>query len=63
MTALRERARRHGRSMQHEVLEILDAAAKEPATHRKPQPIQLVTVKTRGTTTWRREEIYGGEGR
>ena len=63
MTALRERAKRHGRSMQQEILEILETAAKEPVTAEKPEPIQLVTVKTSGTTTWRRAEIYGDEGR
>jgi plasmid stability protein len=63
IAALRERAARHGRSMQQEVLEILQAAATEVGRDELPAPIDLVTATTSGTTTWRREEIYGNEGR
>jgi plasmid stability protein len=61
--AIRERAERHGHSMQQELLEILEAAATQPARGEKPPPIELVTVRTAGTSSWRREEIYGDEGR
>jgi plasmid stability protein len=62
--ALRERASRHGRSLQQELLSILESAAAEPASSTKaPPPIQLKTVRTGGTSTWSREEIYGDEGR
>lgn len=63
MAALRERAELHGHSMQQEVLKILEAAASEPVTGPTLPPLRLVTVKTPGTSTWRREEIYGAEGR
>jgi len=49
--------------MQQEVLEILQAAADEPAPGRAPSPVQLVTAHTSGRTTWRREDIYDDEGR
>lgn len=62
LAALKERARRNGRSMQRELLEILDAAA-EPPDEPAQQPLQLVTVRTSGTSTWRREEIYGDDER
>lgn len=63
VSALRERADRHGRSMQQEIREILDAAAAEPVPSQAPSPVQLVTANTSVRTTWRREDIYGDEGR
>jgi len=62
--ALRERASRHGHSLQQELLSILESAAAEPASSTTaPPPIRLKTVRTGGTSTWSREEIYGDEGR
>jgi plasmid stability protein len=62
--ALRERARKHGRSLQHELLLILESAAAEPTSDSSaPPPIRLKTVRTGGRSTWSREEIYGDEGR
>jgi antitoxin (DNA-binding transcriptional repressor) of toxin-antitoxin stability system len=59
---LRERARRHGRSLQQELRAILDTA--ENGTGPAPlPPIRLTTVRTAGSSTWSREEIYGDEGR
>ena len=63
LAALRERAARHGRSMQQEVLAILETAATEVPPTEPPAPIDLVTVSTAGGSTWRREEIYDDEGR
>jgi plasmid stability protein len=63
LSALRERAAAHGRSMQQEVLAILDAATAEPIPRQAPSPIQLVTTRTSTNTTWRREDIYDDEGR
>lgn len=62
ITALRERAEARGRSMQQELLEILQTAA-ESIPRPAPSPIQLVTAHTGTRTTWRREEVYGDEGR
>lgn len=63
VSALRERATVHGRSMQQELLDILETAAAEPVPQQAPGPIQLVTARTGGESTWTREEIYGDEGR
>ena len=62
-TALRERARRHGRSLQQELLSILVSAAAEPVSGSTLPPLQLTTVNSRGSSTWSREDIYGDEGR
>ncbi len=62
--ALRERASRHGHSMQQELLLILEAAASEPVTDvTAPPPIQLKTARSSGSSSWSREEIYGDDGR
>ncbi|MBO0832139.1 MAG: Arc family DNA-binding protein [Actinobacteria bacterium] len=62
--ALRERANRHGRSLQQELLAILESAAAEPAPASDSlPPLQLTTVNRGGSSTWSREEIYGDDGR
>jgi antitoxin (DNA-binding transcriptional repressor) of toxin-antitoxin stability system len=62
VTILRERARRHGRSLQQELRVLLDAAENGPEGDPLP-PIRLTTVRTAGSSAWSREEIYGDEGR
>ena len=59
---LRERARRHGRSLEQELRAILDTAENGPGPAPLP-PIRLATVRTAGSSSWSREEIYGDEGR
>ena len=59
---LRERAKRHGRSLEQELRAILDVAQNAPGPAQLP-PIRLTTVRTAGESTWSREEIYGDEGR
>jgi plasmid stability protein len=57
--ALRERARRHGRSLQQELLAILESAATEPTPSSRFQPpLELTTVNSGGASTWSREDIY-----
>ncbi len=63
IAGLRERAERHGHSMQQELLAILESAAAEPTSGERPRPIELITVHTDGSPGWRREEIYGEQGR
>jgi len=63
VTALRERAARHGQSMQQEIRQVLEAAATMPPTLEAPEPVRLTTVRTAGTSTWAREDIYGDAGR
>jgi antitoxin (DNA-binding transcriptional repressor) of toxin-antitoxin stability system len=59
---LRERAKRHGRSLEQELRAILDTAEHGPEPAPLP-PIRLATVRTAGSSSWSREEIYGDEGR
>lgn len=63
MTALRERAARHGQSMQQEIRQILEAAATASPPRETPEPVRLTTVRTAVISTWDREEIYGDTGR
>ena len=63
VTALRERAVRHGHSMQQEIRQILEEAATSRPPREVLAPIPLTTVRTAATSTWRREEIYGDAGR
>lgn len=63
VTALRERAARHGKSMQQEVRQILEEAARTPPPPEAPEPVRLITVRTAVSSTWRREEVYGDTGR
>lgn len=63
MAALRERADLHGHSIQQELRQILERAAAEPVVAEQPAPLDLITVRTAGRSSWRREEIYGDEGR
>ncbi|MBO0746245.1 MAG: Arc family DNA-binding protein [Candidatus Dormibacteraeota bacterium] len=63
MTALRERATRHGRSMQQELRAILESAATDRGPGAPREPINLIMARTPGTSTWRREEIYDESGR
>ncbi|MHB1533728.1 MAG: FitA-like ribbon-helix-helix domain-containing protein [Acidimicrobiales bacterium] len=63
VTALRERAERHGHSMQQEIRQILEEAATARPPREALEPIPLTTVRTAATSTWRREEIYGDAAR
>jgi antitoxin (DNA-binding transcriptional repressor) of toxin-antitoxin stability system len=62
ITTLRERARRHGLSLEQELSAILAAAGADQARAALPA-IRLTTVRGAATSTWSREEIYGDEGR
>ena len=62
--ALRERARRHGRSLQQELLAILESAAEEPMSGSGSlPPLQLTTVNSGRVSAWSREDIYDDNGR
>ncbi len=63
VTALRERAARHGQSMQQEIRQLLQAAATAAPPGAAPEPVRLHTVRTAVTSAWDREEIYGDTGR
>lgn len=49
--------------MQQEILNVLEAAAAEPAAGSALPPVQLITVKTPARSSWKREDIYDDEGR
>ena len=61
--ALRERAARHGQSMQKEIRQILEAAAAERPAPDAVDHLRLHKVSVGGSQTWSREEIYGDSGR
>lgn len=62
--ALRERARRHQRSLQQELLAILESAAAEPVPPAESlPPLALTTVNIGGSQNWSREDIYTDDGR
>ncbi|MFC5381814.1 FitA-like ribbon-helix-helix domain-containing protein [Aquipuribacter nitratireducens] len=58
LTALKERAERNGHSVQQELRDILAAAAAERPVVTAAPELTLRTVRTSGTTTWSREEMY-----
>lgn len=61
--ALKQRAARNQRSLEGELRTILAAVVQEerPVVRRKPLDLRLSTAQPRGD--WRREEIYGDDGR
>ncbi len=63
LRALKRLARSHHRSLQGELRMILEKAAALSPADDNAQPLELVTVKTKGPTSWSREEIYGDDGR
>lgn len=58
MARLKERAARNGRSMQKELLDVLDRAAAEPLPKRRRGPLNIVTVSTGNTGSWDRGDLY-----
>ena len=61
--ALKRLARAHNRSLQRELHEIVERAAAFAPTVEPVSTLDIITVKTEGESTWRREEIYGDEAR
>ena len=62
--ALRERARKHGHSLQQELLAILESAAAEPTPGPASlPPLHLTTVNNGGSSTWSRQDIYDDNSR
>ena len=62
VTALRDRARKRGHSLQQELRSII-AAAEAGDQGREQPPIQLHMVRTPVDSTWSRGDIYDDEGR
>ncbi len=63
LLALKRLARSHRRSLQGELRDILERAARQAPPEEQEHDIDLVTVDTGRTEPWRREEIYGDSGR
>jgi len=63
LSALKRRAAGNHRSLQKELLHILEAAARGAPPLAPLEPLQLVVVETHHSGTWSREEIYGDDGR
>ena len=63
LAALKRLARSHRRSLQGELLTILDQAARRAAPESEDDEPAFITVATGGSSTWPRDEVYGDRGR
>lgn len=63
LEALKRRAEVHHRSLQGELLQILEQAAASAPLGRDPGPLRLTLAEGAGDGTWSRQEIYGDDGR
>ena len=61
--ALKRLARSHHRSLQGELQAILARAARMAPPAEDARPLHLVTVESRHTSSWGRDEIYDADGR
>ncbi len=63
LEALKNRARRRGRSLQGELRHILSSVARSESIHEQLPPLKLHFSDASPQTSWSREEIYGDDGR
>ena len=63
LAALKRRARYHHRSLQGELLTILDRAARQAPPEPAGGEIPWKTVETGRSSVWSREEMYDDRGR
>jgi Plasmid stability protein len=63
IAALKRRAARHERSLEGELRYLLAVIAREEPPAPPLPPIDLKLSKASPGTTWRRDEIYGDDGR
>ena len=63
LVALKRLARSHRRSLQGELLTILDQAARLAPPESEDEEPSLITVETGGRSTWPRGELYDDQGR
>jgi plasmid stability protein len=61
--SLKRRAARNRRSLQKELTAILCSVAKESPPVEPVPPLRLKLSKASAEITWRRDEIYGDDGR
>ena len=63
LDALKRRAEAHHRSLNGEILEILDRAANQTPAGQPPGPLRLTLARTEGAQTWSRQGIYDDDER
>lgn len=63
LEALKRRAAINDRSLQQEMRHVLKQLAQQAPAAEPVQPIDLKFSDAEPETTWRREEIYGDDGR
>lgn len=63
LAALKRLARYHNRSLQGELHDLLERAAKSARLVETPGELDLVTTRTGGDTSWPRSEMYAHEER
>lgn len=63
VAAIKRRAARHGRSVQQELREVLEAVAAQPVSGGRPRPLKLTTVETGRTEPFDRADFYGDDER
>jgi plasmid stability protein len=63
IAALKRRAARHRRSLEGELRDILAVLARNEPPPPPLVPLDLKFSKASAPTAWRREEIYGDDGR
>jgi len=63
LAALKRRARYNRRSLQGELLSILDRAARQAPPAGSEEELPWITVETGRSTGWSRDEMYDDRGR
>ncbi len=63
LAALKRRARRHHRSLEGELRELLSAVVREERLTEPAPPLELKLSTASPASSWSREEIYGDDGR
>ena len=63
LAALKRLARIHHRSLQGELLTILEQAARLAPPESEEEEPSWITVETGGVSTWPRSELYDDQGR
>ncbi|MDP2308750.1 MAG: Arc family DNA-binding protein [Pseudomonadota bacterium] len=63
VAALKRRAEAHHRSLQGELLALLEEAALRAPPAEPPSPLRLVLSAEPVAGTWSREELYDDDGR
>jgi len=63
LSSLKRLARINHRSLQGELHAILEHAVRTEISMPEEENLDLITVKTGGKASWKREEIYGDQGR